>query len=292
MSTGVEVLKASSADVGEGPCWDSATGSLLWVDIHAGEVYREHLGAGTSVTYRVGQHVGAAMPSGTVAEMVLLLRDGFHLLAADGSLTALATPEAASPLVRFNDGKVDPRGRAFGGTMPYRAGDAPGRLYRLDPGPTASVVRPHLGLSNGLGWSRDGATMYLVDSAAQAIFRCTYDVDSGALGESTRWVDIPRTEGMPDGLTVDDADGVWVALFGGGCLRRYTPTGRLDREIPLPVSQPTSMCFAGSDLATLVVSTARYGLTAKELAAQPLAGSLFAADTGLTGPASTPWKPL
>jgi len=288
----VEVLKTASAEVGEGPSWDSATESLLWVDILAGEIYREHLGAGTSVTYRVGQHVGAALPSKNVAEAVLLLRDGFHLLAADGSVTALAAPETANTLVRFNDGKVDPRGRAFGGTMPYRAGDAAGRLYRLDPGPMATVVRDRVGLSNGLGWSRDGATMYLVDSTAQAIFRCTYDVETGELGESTLWVDIPRTEGMPDGLTVDDADGIWVALFGGGCLRRYAPTGRLDREISLPVTQPTSMCFAGSDLSTLAVSTARYGLTAKQLAAQPLAGSLLAVDVGCSGPASTLWKPI
>lgn len=287
-----ELLRTATADVGEGPAWDAATGTLLWVDIHACEVYREDLGGGTRTT-RLDCHVGAALPSATAGEVLLLVRDGFRVLGTDGSVTELVSPLSDRPDVRFNDGKVDPRGRAFGGTMPYTAGASPeGALYRLDPGPAAVPCVQPLHLSNGLGWTPDATGMYLIDSGAQTVFRYAYDADEGTLSDQRSFLELPSAEGMPDGLTVDDDGGVWVALWGAGAIRRYTPDGRLDRVVELPVSQPTSMCFVGPDLTTLAITTARYALDESALAAEPLAGSLFAVDVGCSGPAATPWQPL
>jgi sugar lactone lactonase YvrE len=291
MNAQPELLREAAADVGEGPAWDAATQTLLWVDIHACEAYREDLSGGTEVI-RVDRHVGAALPSAVAGEVLLMLRDGFWVRRGDGSLTELTSPLADRPGMRFNDGKVDPRGRAFGGTMPYTAGTGLGALYRLDPGPVATTCVDPLFLSNGLGWTPDGTGMYVVDSGAQAVFRHAYDADSGSLSAPVTFVDVPTDEGMPDGLTVDDDGCVWLALWGGGQIRRYTPDGRLDRVVELPVSQPTSMCFVGADLSTLAITTARYGLDADALSKQPLAGSLFALDVRCSGPAATPWVPF
>lgn len=286
-----ELLRRATADVGEGPAWDAASQTLLWVDIHACEVYREDLRGGTEVT-RLDRHVGAALPSAVPGEVLLLLRDGFSVLGADGMVTELSSPVADRPEMRFNDGKVDPRGRAFGGTMPYTAGTAMGALYRLDPGPVVTTCVDPLFLSNGLGWTPDGTGMYVVDSGANAVFRYAYDADTGSMSQPVTFLDVPAADGMPDGLTVDDEGAVWLALWGAGAIRRYTPDGRLDRVVELPVSQPTSMCFVGPDLSTLAITTARHALDPEALATQPFAGSLFALPAGCTGPAATPWLPL
>lgn len=221
---------------------------------------------------------------------MVILRDGFHVFDSEESYHRRATPLSAQPELRFNDGAVDPVGRAFGGTMPYVQAPNMACLYRLDaPGKAVPVVTG-LGLSNGLGWSSDGRWMYLVDSAVNRVIRFAYDVQSGNPSDPQIFLDVPSAHGMPDGLFVDDDDCVWLALWDGGRCHRYTPDGRLDRVVSLPVSRPTSMCFHGSDLSTLVVTTARYGLSASDIEAQPLAGSLFAVDIGCTGPAATPWR--
>lgn len=286
----VDVLRETTADVGEGPAWDAATDTLVWVDVHAGAVYRDDMWGGWQEIV-VDRHVGAALPSARVGELLLVLRDGFYTHGSDGP-TAIATPVADQPAIRFNDGKVDPRGRAFAGTMPYARGELPGALYRLDPpGVATACVDPVL-LSNGLGWSADERTMYLVDSAAQRVRRFAYDAESGELGQEDVFLTVDPADGMPDGLTVDHDDCLWIAFWGAGQVRRYTPNGRIDRVVDLPVTQPTSVCFAGPDLSTLVITTARYSLDGSALAAQPLAGSLFAADVRCSGPAATPWNPL
>jgi len=287
----VQVFKQATADVGEGPSWDVASQTLLWVDIHGMEVWREDF-SGNSSCLTLDQHVGAAMATTTPGELLLMQRDGFYRQSADGTIAPLACPLADRPEVRFNDGKVDPRGRAFGGTMPYTQGTGTGALFRLDAGPSLTTVVDPVGLANGLGWTADQRRMYFVDSTAQTVHSFEYDADSGELGAHSVLVEIPEAEGLPDGLTVDDDGCVWLALFGAGALRRYTPDGRLDRVVELPVTQPTSLCFAGPDLSSLVVTTARFSLTPDQLAAQPLAGSLFAVETGCTGPGATPWASL
>ncbi len=291
-----ELFRAAAAEVGEGPAWDAATSTLVWVDILACRVWFESLDdPGASRCIEVPSHVGAALPSATEGKLLLLLRDGFHVREAGGAIHPLALPLADQPHIRFNDGKVDPRGRAYGGTMPYDVGPADAVLYRLDgAGSTGWVAQPcvtGLALANGLGWSPDERTMYLIDSAPQTVWRFDYEPDTGAMSGQQVFLQIPDAVGMPDGLTVDDDGCVWVALWGGGAVHRYTPDGRLDRTIALPASQPTSMCFVGPDLSTLIITTATYGLDEATLAREPLAGALFALDAGCTGPAATPWRP-
>jgi len=287
-----ELFRDSRAELAEGPTWDAGTSTLVWVDILANRVWREPWGKPSAAQcFETPSHVGAALFSTNPGELLLLLRDGFYRRDGEGTLTALAQPLSTEPGIRFNDGKVSPDGRAFGGTMPYNTGPTDGALYRLDaPGDVVTCVSG-LAVSNGLGWSPDGSTMYLIDSGPGRVWRYQYDAATGAMTGGTVLVQLESVGGsMPDGLTVDDEGCLWVAVWGGGQCRRYTPDGRLDRTVLLPVSQPTSMCFVGPRLDTLLITTASYGLDAARLEREPLAGGLFVLDAPCTGPAATPWR--
>lgn len=294
MMTSVDVLYDCRLELAEGPVWDARTARLIWVDILEGSVYQGDLDTDTPAKRTdVGSHVGAALPSTVSGELLLCVREGFARLDLEtGGLEPVASPLAERPLSRFNDGKVGPEGRAFGGTMPYRSGDEAATLYRLDPGPRAQPGIDDLTLSNGLGWSPDGRRMYVIDSGTATLLTCDYDVADGSLGAIRPLIEFDLPEGsMPDGMCVDDAGCLWIAIWGSGELRRYRPDGQLDRRMALPVSQPTSVCFAGARGDTLIITSASYGLDSHALTREPHAGSLFAFDPGVTGRPATPWNP-
>jgi sugar lactone lactonase YvrE len=278
-----DVLFDLAADTGEGPSWVEATGHLSFVDIPAGRVYLGDL-AGIGATFEVGVDVGAAMPA-TDGGFLLARRDGFVRLAPDGTQTPIALPLADDPSVRFNDGKVDPQGRPWAGTMPY--GDQLGRgvLYRLD-GATPVEAVTGVGQSNGLGWSPDGRTLYFVDTRAACVDAFDVDIANGGIANRRTLVDLAGAEGVPDGLCVDDDGSLWVAMWGGWAVLRFTPGGRELEGIRMPVAQPSSCCFAGD---VLVVTTAAHDLSPGQLAAQPHAGAVFAVRPGVSGPGAVPW---
>ena len=280
---GAGVLFDIHTDIGEGPSWDAGAGQLSWVDILGGRVYVANLERIVDV-FEIGAHVGAALPAAGGGFLVAR-RDGFVRLAADGGQVPLALPLEHQPDLRFNDAKCDPRGRAWAGTMSYEFSLDRGVLYRLD-GRTAMPEITSVGLSNGLGWSPDGRTMYLADSWARRISAYDFDMDAGRTSGGRTLVDFSGDEAVPDGLSVDDEGCLWVAMWGGWEVRRYAPDGRQVGAVPLPVGQPSSCCFAG-DL--LVITTAANGLDEAALLAQPHAGALFSVRTGVTGPSATPW---
>jgi sugar lactone lactonase YvrE len=292
--TSVDILYDCRLELAEGPTWDARSARLIWVDILTGSVYQGTLNPnGQPQHITLDTHVGAALPSEVDGELLLCVRDGFaRLTIATEEWTPVASPLADRPLSRFNDAKSSPDGRAFGGTMPYRAGDESAHLFRLDPGPRAVPVVDGLALSNGIGWSPDGRQMYLIDSAAATLLTCPYDGTDGAVGPVRALIEFDLPAGcMPDGMCVDDDGSLWIALWGCSELRRYSPDGRLDGRVALPVSQPTSACFAGERGDTLVITSASYGLDAGSLAREPHAGSVFAFDAGVTGPPASLWNP-
>jgi len=271
----VEVALPASATLGEGPTWDARTSTLIWVDILESAVHRWDPAAGTDVVIDTGQHVGAAKPR-EGGGLVINLRDGVALTerdGADGQRRWLVY--WARDGVRGNDAAVDPAGRLWAGTMRYDEGARGGWLARVAADGAATVVVDEVSISNGLGWSPDGTRMYYVDTPTGRVDVFDYDVDGGAATNRRPLCTVDDTGGWPDGLCVD-ADGcVWVALWDGGEIRRYTPAGALDRRLPVPVARPTACCFGGAGLADLYISTARVGLSDAALAGQPLAGSLL-----------------
>ncbi|MBP2333992.1 SMP-30/gluconolactonase/LRE family protein [Saccharothrix coeruleofusca] len=266
----IDVAVRAQAELGEDPTWDHSSATLLWVDVLASEVHRYAPARDDDAVLVVPQHVGAAKPRSR-GGLVLNLRDGVALVEPDGAKTWLVY--WARDGVRGNDAAVDPAGRLWAGTSRYDQADGGGWLARVEPNGDAKVVLDRVAVSNGLGWSPDGSLMYYVDSAQGRVDVLDYDRDSGQAVNRRPLCEVDR--GVPDGLCVD-ADGcVWVALWGGGAVRRYTPAGELDLEVELPVDQPTACCFGGEDFTDLYVTTARTGLSEAALAERPLSGSVL-----------------
>jgi sugar lactone lactonase YvrE len=220
--------------------------------------------------------------SGTGA--VVALVDGFHLLDFDtGELEFLVGPQHV-PGTRFNDGKVSPDGRFWAGTMDEQSLSRPiAVLYRLDPDHTLHRVVDGLIVSNGLGWTADGRTMYHSDSKGQVIWAYDYAPDTGT-PSGRRVVACPTEEiGRPDGAAIDEQGYYWSAGISAGVLNRWSPDGQLDRCIPLPCSNPTAPCFGGADLRTIFVTSLRHDLPADVLTAKPLSGGIFAVQVDVPG---------
>jgi len=278
-----DVLLDLQLDLGEGPSWDAAAGRLSFVDILAGLVYVANPERVIDIL-EVGMHVGAALPAANGGYLVAR-RDGFARLGDDGSIKPLALPLRDQPGLRFNDGKCDPIGRAWAGTMPYH--DRPGRgaLYRLEGGEAVAAVTG-VGLSNGLGWSPDARSMYFIDTRAAHIDAFEFAATTGSLGARRTLVDLAGAEGIPDGMCVDAEGCLWVAMWDGSEVRRFAPDGRQLGAVRMPVSRPTSCCFVDD---VLVITSASHGLSDGDLALQPHAGAVFATRPGVSGPGATRW---
>lgn len=281
--TEIELVQREQALVGEGPVWIGAECVLLWIDIKGQRVFRLDPSTGAARSWSLSDRVGAIIPRAR-GGYVLLAKSGVHT--GDFPFDVLARvchPDADLPDNRFNDAKCDPSGRLWAGSMDDNEQQASGRLYRFDSLASPVRVRSGVNLSNGLGWSPDGRTMYFVETLRHVIWAHDYDLASGEAGPARVFAEVPLSDGYPDGMCVD-ADGcVWLAHWGGARLTRFTPGGKVDRIVRLPVPQVASCAFGGSALDTLYVTTAAVGLDEKALAAAPLSGSLFAFRPGVKG---------
>jgi sugar lactone lactonase YvrE len=276
----VETVVAAGAELGEGPIWDERSGRIAWVDILGRRIHLTDSVTGATESIETPLHVGAIAPR-TKGGFVAALQDGFWVI-GDGPARRIATvPEARSGL-RFNDGKCDPAGRFWAGTIAYDQAAGAAALYRLDADGRPIRMMDGVTISNGLDWTIDGATMYYVDSAMHRIDVFDFDVATGEMADRGVAIQIPGEAGTPDGLTLDAEGGIWVALWGGGAVHRYLD-GRLERVIKLPISQPTSCAFGGAELDELYVTSASADLSDAERLAQPFAGELFRIRTGIRG---------
>jgi len=282
--TMVLVAARVSADVGEGPCWDDATRTLLFVDVTPGTIHRLDPEMGVLASRSIGQEVGAAIPR-TGGGLVVAARDGIGFLDDDprADLVMVAPIEADNPGNRMNDAKCDPAGRLWAGTMAFDFARHAGSLYRMETDRRWRRVLSDVTISNGLGWSPAGTTMYFVDSGESAVDAFAFDPVTGVATNRRRLIEFGQGEGMPDGLTVDADGHLWVAMFGAGLVRRFSPRGVPSGQVRLPVSQVTSVAFGGSALDTLFVTSAAYRLTPARLAEEPLAGATFCCRPGPTG---------
>ena len=310
-----EVVAPAGQILGESANWCVRTQVLWWIDIRAPQVKCWNSATGAFDVWTMPELCGAVVPT-TGAEVVVALRAGICLLdPRTGALTPLATLETGHPAHRLNEAKCDRQGRLWCGSMWDFGKHRTGGLYRItadvtghstgrpenDCAPLGGLAEPGLGaritkvrsavsIPNGLGFSPDGRRMAFVDTATGRIESAAYDTDAGMPGPWNTLVEADAAPGKPDGSTVD-ADGcIWSARFGAGCIARFTPQGKLDRLIRLPVSQPTSCSFGGADLDTLFVTSATQRLAPEALAAEPLAGALLALRPGVQGLAEPPFR--
>ncbi|OUE25007.1 L-arabinolactonase [Clavibacter michiganensis] len=283
-------LDTVRAEHAEAPLWDTARGTLLWADQYAG-ILRE--ATFDPVTLAVGPvsatHVGG--PLGAVVRHaegghVLAARDGFVRLTADGALIPMADVLPADGIRRrMNDGEVDPRGRLWAGSMAFDKTPGAGALYLLDRG-VATTVLEGVTISNGTAFSADGSEMLYIDTTTQQVrrFRVT---DEGGLADPEVVVEIDPADGHPDGMCLDDEGFLWVALWGGGEVRRYSPAGEHVGSVRVDAPQVSSCAFVGPDRDVLVITTSQEGYTPEDSARHPRAGMLFAVRPGGTGPAAS-----
>lgn len=285
---GLEVVTDLRMMLGEGPFWDEPRARLVFVDSQAGTIFQFDPPTGTLSRVEAGAVIGIAIPrqgGGYAASSV----DGLLSVSPEGKVELLAPIEADRPDNRMNDAKCDVRGRMFSGTMSVHIERGAGNLYRIDPDHSVHRLVEGISVSNGLGWSPDNRSFYYIDTSARGVDRFDYDLDSGAIANRTRLVDIPRDAGFPDGMTIDEEGCLWVALYKGGAVRRFSPSGELIGQVSLPVSGVTSCCFGGPDMADLYITTARFGIADDVLSGEPLAGALFRCRTDVRGLPSTPY---
>lgn len=275
----MECVWALSTALGEGPLWDSRSGTLWFVDIKQGRIHALDPAGDQRVTLEVGGAPSFIVP---VTDGGFIVGNGHKLLRFDGLriVSDLATIDMASGN-RFNDATVDPAGRLWFGSMDNGERDPSGAVYVFDAG----AIRQAGGecvITNGPAVTGDGRYLYHVDTLGGLIWR--FDISAGtALTEGTVFARIDPADGAPDGVTIDAEDHLWVGLWGGWAARRYAPDGSLAATVRFPCANITKIAFGGPDLRTAYATTARIGLDEAALEEQPLAGGLFAFPVDVPG---------
>lgn len=281
----IECVVESCDHLGETPLWCNNTKRLWWIDIENPALQ--------SYDPETGAHQRMKMP-GAFLGSHSLAKFHQHLLAIDLTVwMANLGSGAMEPFTmverdvdtRLNDGRVDQRGRLWIGSMDNGLKSPAGGLYRVDPDRAVTRFESDVIVANGIAFSPDGKTFYFTDTRRYMSFAYDFDLDDGVISNRRIFADYSSTGERPDGACVDTDGCLWTAFFAGARIARYRPDGRIDLTIKMPITNPTCVAFGGHDLKTLFITSARKFLTAAELAAEPLAGSLFAiegAGQGLT----------
>ena len=280
--------------LGEGVRWDARRQELLRVDIVAGRVFRDVIGDDGALVsihaYQLDSTVGAIAPVEGDDGWIVAAGRGLLHLTPDGRVHDVVG-EVAAPGTRMNDAACDPQGRFWAGTMAEDQRRGAGALFRLDRGGRVDQMLGGLTIANGLGWSPDGTTMYVTDSGDCAVYAYRFDADRGTISDGRVLISVPDEIGAPDGMTVDAAGNLWVAVYGGGQVRCYSPNGALYQMHPLPTPQTTCCAFGGPGLRRLYVTTATEGWTDAERLADPRAGVVYRIDTEASGNPAAPFRP-
>jgi sugar lactone lactonase YvrE len=282
--TELRVVRGTTNLLGEGPCWDPISGRVWWFDILGRKIFWTTPDGSSHGEFDLPMQASVATPTAD-GDLLIVAEDGLSIFDREtGALSRVFASDLPDGF-RTNDGKVDPAGALWWSSMDQQGGERPGAIYRYQRGANSQVI-DGVHIANSMAFSPDGATFYLADSKLAKIDAFSIEPTTGRiLGKR---VFATFTDGVPDGATTDAEGYLWVAIWGGWRLERYRPDGQLDRVVKTPVEQPSCCIFGGPDRATLFVTSARIGLSAKKLAGQPLAGALFAFQPGVSGSAIPP----
>lgn len=280
-----QLVTNHSCLLGEGPVWDAAHHRILWLDIVQGEIHQFYPESRTHKVFKTGALIGAVVLR-EQGGLIAALQNGLARIDMEkGTTELIAEPEKHLPDNRFNDGKCDPAGRFWAGTMSVSGVPGAGSLYVLETDHSVSLKLQNIGCSNGLAWSPDAQTLYYIDTPTRKIAAFDFDVTNGAISNKRIVITIPESDGYPDGMTIDSEGMLWIAMWDGWKVCRYNPhTAEHLENILLPVSRITSCTFGGDKLQDLYITSARTGLSESDLFKQPLAGNLFVIkNSGFTG---------
>lgn len=276
-----ECIFKTDAVLGEGPVWDAGRAALWSVDIERKQVHRRSPATGDRL-WQLDERVGFVIPAERGDAIVGTQRGLARFDAERGAITPVVDPESHLPENRFNDAKCDPAGRLWAGTMAVSEEPGLGSLYRVDASLAVTRMVEKVSISNGLAWSLDGGTMFYIDSPTRRVDAFDFDPANGALANRRTVIEV--AEGFPDGMCIDAAGNLWVALWGGWGVACFDPrTGDPLAKIEVPVECVTSCCFGGDALDELFITTSSRDLDVAGRARQPLAGSIFVAKPGVRG---------
>jgi sugar lactone lactonase YvrE len=272
------------ANLAEGPVWLDDRRLLLWVDIESSLVCMFDPTTSKNQTWKLPSHVGCVAPT-TKGDFLAATQQGFVRFDPDtGDVRSIVDPEADIPRNRFNDGKCDPQGRFWAGTISYDRTPEAASLYRLDSELSVHKMLSHVSTSNGLTWSLDGKTFYYIDTPTRRVDAFDFESETGEINNRRTILRVPEDIGKPDGMTIDSEGMLWIALWGGWAVTRWDPhMGQMIGKVQVPVERVSSCCFGGDGYDTLFITTARTGLSTEAVEKQPLAGGIFAAQTGHRG---------
>lgn len=290
MTQGLRCVLEARAELGEGPRWHAGERRLYWVDIACNELHRLDPKTGRDECRMFDAPVGcfAFVDSGG---LLLAMKDGFALLSDFHGDPEPFGPQifAGKPDLRFNDGRTDPQGRFWAGSVNMAKSAHNAALYRLDGDGSVTEMEGGMLTCNGAAFSPDGLRFFHADTPSHAVRLYDFDGQAGTIANSRIFHQFPMGAGRPDGASVDAEGCYWTALFDGGCVVRLSPSGERLAEVFLPAQRPTMLCFGGSDFRTAFVTTARTGLSAEALEQDPLSGSIFSFQVDVPGLAETPF---
>lgn len=288
-STEATLAFKSEATLGECPVWDEQVGRLYWIDIISGKLCRCDPSSGENVAFAIGSPVGSFALRQGGQGAIIATEGGFAFLGFDsGETTPLSDPEPHLPGNRFNDGKCDPKGRFWAGTLSCDNEKDAGSLYCINSTLNITKKWDHLTCSNGMAWDTDDHIFYLIDSVNQTIHCFDYDLETGGISNQSVVAQLDYNNVLPDGMTIDTENKLWVALYNGSAIIRLDPSsGDILYKVNVPVPQVTSCTFGGPDFRELYITTAREGMSQEEIRRKPLSGSVFKAEVPFYGsPAS------
>jgi sugar lactone lactonase YvrE len=276
-------LTAVRCRLGESPVWVPSLGQLWWIDIHRDTIHRYDWQSGESGAHKLSGRSTFIVPCAD-GSAISARQKGLCRVPEPGRPASLTVPvETDTPDTSINDGKTGPDGRLYFGTRDLAQRRGMGGLYRLDDDLVARRLADRVTAGNGIDWSPDASVLYFVDSGDCRVWAFNFDSSDGSVSRKRVFASVAKPDGLPDGLTVDAAGGVWVALYGGGRLHRYAPDGQLTEVIRTPVRYPTCCAFAGPGLDTLVVTSAYARIEDAGAIPSELEGAVLVAKAGVTG---------
>ena len=275
MSYKVEPLFDVSVEHGEGPLWDPQTNQYYWVDLIKGEYTRGNLETGECHTFGIGEPLGV-MALSENGDPVMATANGFGIYNETTQKYSLfePSPEQNNTETRFNDGTVDPKGRFLAGTMLYDGSEPVGNFYRLNADQSFLELDQKMNIPNGMGFSPDGNTFFLVDTLQYKMWAYDYDLETGALSNKRAHMTFGKDE-LADGMTIDKAGHFWIAFYGAGKVVQYNENGNKLKEIAVPAPYTTSCCFGGKNMNQLFITTSRLVMNEEQIREFPLSGRCF-----------------
>ncbi|MDW5287233.1 SMP-30/gluconolactonase/LRE family protein [Formosa sp. PL04] len=274
----------TEATLGEGAFWNYKTNELLWIDIEGKQLHIYNPISKVNKSIQMPSHIGTVVPIDDIFVLVALADGVYKLNTTTEELHLFTDMSADLQEGRLNDGKCDPSGRFWVGSMHWKQLEGEAKLFKIDSSGNYQTMIDSVTISNGIVWTSDSKIMYYIDTPTSTIQAFDFNNDTGTISNGRVVVQIPESLGYPDGMTIDEENMLWVGMWNGNAVLRFNPvTGKLMGKVEVPAHNITSCAFGGENLETLFITTARVDMTADELVKYPLSGSVFKVNPGVKG---------